>query len=96
VAVHGTRRYARHVGRAAATLNGFPHAARVLAHGGTVATAWRGPGGEGPESCRLWLEREGVAFVAGRADPARKVGWETLIARADALGLARAATIAPF
>ena len=93
IAVHGSPRYARHVGRAAASFGPFPNAPRVLARGGTIAAGWRGAHGEGPEACREHLEREGVAFIAGRADPARRITWEQLIGRADAASVPRAMTI---
>ena len=96
VAVHGSARFARHVGRAAARFAPFPNALRVLASGGAVAAGWRGANGEGPDACRARLEREGVHFTAGRADPARRVTWEALIQRADAASLPRASTIALF
>lgn len=95
IAVHGMPGFARHVGRAAATADGFPNAERVLASGGRIAAGWRTETGDGPEACRERLESQGLAFVAGRADPARHVGWEELIARADAAGIARAPVIGP-
>lgn len=93
VVVHGSRRYARHVGRAAATYEPFANAQRVLGSGGLVAAGWRDAHGDGPAACRRRLEREGVDFVGGRADPRRGITWEDLIARADAAGLPRAAVI---
>ena len=95
VVAHGTVRYARHVGRAAATEDGFPDAERVLAAGGRIAPGWRAENGGGPDECRRRLEAQGVRFVGERADPGRHVGWEELLARADAAGVARAALIGP-
>ena len=94
IAIHGSPRYARHVGRAAASLDGFPNALRVLASGGVIAAGWRGHDGEGPDACRTRLEGEGVRFRAGRADPARYRPWEELLRRADTAGIARTPTIA--
>ena len=96
IAVHGSPRYARHVGRAASSYEPFPNAPRVLASGGRVAAGWRGAHGEGPETCRAHLEREGVVFVVGRADPACRITWELLIHRADAASVPRATSIALF
>jgi alkylated DNA nucleotide flippase Atl1/DNA-binding MarR family transcriptional regulator len=80
IAVRGDTLAARAVGRAAALRDEFPTPYRVLQSGGTVPLGWRGYGG-GPEECQRRLEREGVKFVNGKADPTRRVTWDILIER---------------
>jgi alkylated DNA nucleotide flippase Atl1 len=92
VAAHGSARFARHVARAA-TAGRLPHAARVLAAGGRIASGWRDDAGGGPDACRDRLLDEGLTFVGGRADPQRAVLWEELLARADLAGVPRAPVI---
>ncbi|MBM4407036.1 MAG: hypothetical protein FJ038_00205 [Chloroflexi bacterium] len=96
VVAHGTARYARHVGRAAATEEAFPNAERVLAAGGRIAPGWRAEHGAGPGECRRRLEAQGVRFVRDRADPGQRVGWEDLLARSDAADVARTAVLGPW
>ncbi len=86
-AVHGSARAARAVGRAAATISGFPNAERVIGKDGRVPSGWRDDAGRGPEECRRRLEAQGVRFDEGRADPARHVGWEVLAGRAREAGI---------
>jgi alkylated DNA nucleotide flippase Atl1 len=73
IAVKGDIQGARAVGRAAATLPDFPAPHRVLNKGGVVPPQWHSEGGGGPEECEQRLAAEGVTFVDGHADPARRV-----------------------
>ena len=66
---HGTHRL---VARLASQNPAFENAWRVLHADGSIAEGWRGHGG-GPERCRELLEAEGVRFINGRADPAKKI-----------------------
>jgi alkylated DNA nucleotide flippase Atl1 len=84
VAVRGDVRGARAVGRAAAAMDGFPNAHRVLREGGRIAPAWVDGRGRGPEECRHRLRREGIRFLGERADPRRRVPWEELLRRSQA------------
>ncbi len=82
IAVMGSPKGARGVGRAAATLPDFPHPHRVLMEGGTVNPNWRTDDGLGPEECERRLRDEGVRLDDdGRADPAQRVAWEELMRR---------------
>jgi alkylated DNA nucleotide flippase Atl1 len=78
-AATGTMRLARAVGRAAATLDDFPNAHRVLAAGGRVTRGRRSHAAA--EAARARLEREGVTFARDRADPSRRVHWDELARR---------------
>lgn len=83
-AVCGSARWARAVGRAAATFDEFPNAHRVLRADGSIA---RGTGPCSREGgVRRKLESEGVPFRAGRADPTRRVHWDELRRRLDGIG----------
>ena len=81
-AVHaGDKSRARAVARAAATVDCFPNAHRVLGHDGKVI---RGPGHD-DERLRAAgrLRREGVDFdAAGRAVASARVHWDELRRRA--------------
>ena len=100
VVVHGYARAARAVGRAAATLDAFPNAERVIAKGGRIPAGW-GSGSrgwwtgspDGAAECRRRLEAQGVRFEDGRADPARHVGWEVLAERAQDAGIGGVVTV---
>ncbi len=82
IAVMGSPRGARGVGRAAATLPDFPNPHRVLMEGGTVNPNWRSDEGLGPEECERRLRDEGVRLDSdGRADRAQRVAWEELMRR---------------
>lgn len=72
-AVLGHKRAARFVGTLAATIERFPNAYRVLTSEGRISR----PDGD-TEPARRRLEAEGVSFVRGRADPARRVHWDEL------------------
>lgn len=48
---------------------------------------WHFGDGKGPEECRRRLEAEGVTFEGGRADPARRVGYEEVRARLRLAGV---------
>lgn len=72
-AVLGHKRAARFVGMLAATDERFPNAHRVLTSEGRIS---RPDGNTGP--ARRRLDSEGVSFVRGRADPARRVHWDEL------------------
>jgi alkylated DNA nucleotide flippase Atl1 len=63
---------ARAVARAAAHDPAFPNAWRVIHADGSIPDGW-GTGDGGPERCRQLLEAEGVEFINGRADPAKKI-----------------------
>jgi alkylated DNA nucleotide flippase Atl1 len=65
-------RAARLVARIAANDPAFPNAWRIIHADGTIPEGW-GRGDGGPERCRELLEAEGVTFINGRADPARKI-----------------------
>ncbi len=82
IAVHGHVAAARAVGRAAATVLGFPNAERVIGKGGRIPAGWGVATGGGPEECRRRLEAQGVRFEEGLADPSQHVGWEILVDRA--------------
>lgn len=85
IAVRGDTTGARAVGRAAAMLEHFPNAHRVLQQGGQVPEGWRSTGSEqpNPDECRLLLEAEGVRFDRhGRAERENYVSWEVLDERA--------------
>ncbi len=82
IAVMGSPKGARGVGRAAATLPDFPNPHRVLMEGGTVNPNWRSDDGLGPEECERRLREDGVRLDAdGKADPAHRVAWEELMRR---------------
>ena len=82
IAVMGSPKGARGVGRAAATLPDFPYPHRVLMEGGTVSPGWRSDEGLGPAECERRLRDEGVRLDAdGKADPAQRVAWEELMRR---------------
>jgi alkylated DNA nucleotide flippase Atl1 len=82
IAVMGSPKGARGVGRAAAMLPDFPNPHRVLMNGGEINDSWRSAEGLGPEECRRRLEAEGVGFGDdGRADRARSVDWHELMRR---------------
>lgn len=82
IAVMGSPKGARGVGRAAATLPDFPNPHRVLMEGGTVNPNWRSDDGLGPEECERRLREEGVRLDdEGRADRAQRVAWEELMRR---------------
>jgi hypothetical protein len=49
-----------------------------LKEGGIIPDGWTGPNGEGPDYCQRLLEREGVGFPNGKADPGKYVSWFTL------------------
>lgn len=72
IAVTGSRAAARSVGRTAARSTAFPNAWRVIHADGSIPEGW-GMGAGGPRKCRELLEAEGVRFVNGRADPAKKI-----------------------
>jgi len=79
IAVRGDNRAARAVGRAAATLDEFPNAHRVLREGGTVPEGWHDDSGHGEEECRRLLDAEGVRFDArGRANAAQRISWDVI------------------
>jgi alkylated DNA nucleotide flippase Atl1 len=71
------RSAARAVARVASRDHSFPNAWRVIHADGSVPEGWGG-GGAGPRRCRELLEAEGVEFVNGRADPAKKILAEEL------------------
>ena len=77
MAATGTKRAARAVGRSAARHPAFPSAWRVIYADGSIPEGW-GAGDGGPDRCRRLLEEEGVKFVDGRADPAKKLLWEEI------------------
>lgn len=79
-AVRGDARWARAVGRAAATFDGFPNAHRVLRASGTIASG----SGAARDLARIRgkLVAEGIRFTGERADPAQRVHWDELRARA--------------
>jgi alkylated DNA nucleotide flippase Atl1 len=81
-AVRGDVRWARAVGRAAATLDEFPNAHRVLRSNGTIAPG--SPPARDVMRLRRMLAAEGIRFTGGRADPAQRVHWDELRARAAA------------
>lgn len=82
-AVAGTPRAARRVGRAAAILESFPNAHRVLRGDRTIARGSRESSSNEIETTRERLRAEGVSFDSrGRADPARRVHWDELRRRA--------------
>jgi alkylated DNA nucleotide flippase Atl1 len=82
IAVMGSPKGARGVGRAAATVPDFPNPHRVLMEGGTVNPNWRSDDGGGPEECERRLREEGVRLdEEGRADRAQRVAWEELMRR---------------
>jgi alkylated DNA nucleotide flippase Atl1 len=84
VAVVGTQRSARAVGRAAATISEFPQAHRVLTGEGRVS---RGARSGETLRARRKLESEGIVFdEKGRADPSRRVFWDELQRRAGKVG----------
>jgi len=72
LAATGSARAARAVGRCASGTPSFPNAWRVIHADGSIPEGW-GAGDGGPERCRRLLEAEGVRFVNGRADPAKKI-----------------------
>jgi alkylated DNA nucleotide flippase Atl1 len=63
---------ARAVARVASGDHAFPNAWRVIHADGSIPDGWGG-GGSGPCRCRELLEAEGVRFLNGRADPAKKI-----------------------
>jgi alkylated DNA nucleotide flippase Atl1 len=75
---------ARVVGGVAAR-GALTNAHRILLAGGVIS-----PGGEGgrAERCRRRLEKEGIRFVTGRADPGRHVTWLDLASRLESETLA--------
>lgn len=77
-AARGDSRWARAVGNEAANSSNFPTPHRVLGHGGIVT---RGSEGAEVDLARARLEAEGVRFISGRADPARRVHWDELARR---------------
>jgi alkylated DNA nucleotide flippase Atl1 len=82
IAVMGSPKGARGVGRAAAVLPEFPNPHRVLMAGGVVSDDWRSHEGLGPDECRRQLQEDGVRLDDdGRADPAQRVAWEELMRR---------------
>lgn len=81
IAIMGSTAGARGVGRAAATLPDFPGPHRILMKGGVISPDWHTAEGDGPEECQRRLEAEGIHFVDGGADPARRVDVEELIER---------------
>jgi alkylated DNA nucleotide flippase Atl1 len=82
IAVMGSPKGARGVGRAAAKLPEFPHPHRVLMSGGVVNEDWLSDSGLGPDECRRRLREDGVRLDDdGRADPAQRVDWEELMRR---------------
>ena len=87
-AVTGHRHCARFVGNLAATDDRFPNPQRVLRSGGTVAPSPV----RSSERVVTKLEREGVRFRGGRADPSQRVHWDELQRRSGrrAAGDARA------
>lgn len=87
IAVRGDDKGARAVGRAAATLANFPNPQRVLKAGGVIPSDWHDGAGRGAEECQRRLEKEGVRFREGRADPARRVTWELLRERLRQAGV---------
>jgi alkylated DNA nucleotide flippase Atl1 len=76
-AATGRANSARTVGRIASATHDFPNAWRVIHADGSIPDGWGG-GGEGPRKCRALLEAEGIRFVDGRADPAKKILSEEL------------------
>ena len=76
-AATGRANSARTVGRIASATYDFPNAWRVIHADGSIPDGWGG-GGEGPRKCRALLEAEGIRFVNGRADPAKKILAEEL------------------
>lgn len=82
IAVMGSPRGARGVGRAAATDPDFPSPHRVLMNDGSINPGWATSDGLGPEECRRRLEEEGVQFTTDDvADRVHYVGWADLLAR---------------
>jgi alkylated DNA nucleotide flippase Atl1 len=77
LAATGRPNTARAVARCASRTSAFPNAWRVIHADGSIPDGWGG-GGAGPRRCRALLEREGVRFTNGRADPARKILAEEL------------------
>jgi alkylated DNA nucleotide flippase Atl1 len=72
IAATGRPNTARAVGRCAARNPAFPNAWRVIHADGSIPDGWGG-GGSGPKNCLELLEGEGVRFVNGHADPAKKI-----------------------
>lgn len=72
IAATGRPNAARAVARCAARNPAFPNAWRVIHADGSIPDGWGG-GGSGPERCLELLEAEGVRFVNGHADPAKKI-----------------------
>lgn len=86
IAVTGSNKAARGVGRTAATDPAFPKAHRILMDGGVINPRWQDGEGGGPEVARARLEEEGVVFPDGeRADRSQRVTWDELLRR-DARG----------
>lgn len=85
IAATGNTMGARAVASSAAHNPAFPTPWRVINADGSIPAGWKGLGG-GREKCRERLEAERVEFVDGRADPAKKMGWEELDALVKALG----------
>jgi alkylated DNA nucleotide flippase Atl1 len=82
IAVLGSTRAARGVGRAAAKLPEFPNPHRVLMEGGRINEHWVDDQARGPEECRRRLEAEGVMFPDEvHADAAARVTWDELMRR---------------
>jgi alkylated DNA nucleotide flippase Atl1 len=77
LAATGRPNAARTVARVASRGTNFPNAWRVIHADGSIPDGWGG-GGEGPRRCRELLEAEGIEFVNGRADPAKKILAEEL------------------
>jgi alkylated DNA nucleotide flippase Atl1 len=87
IALRGDDKAARAIGRAAATLPDFPNPERILQAGGVVPEGWHDDDGRGPEECRRRLEEQDVTFMNGRADPTRRLSWETLRERLVVAGV---------
>lgn len=87
IAIRGNDAAAIAVGRAAATLKSFPNPHRVMRQGGVIPPTWHSDSGGGPEECRALLDKDGVRFINGRADPSKRVGWHELRERLRLAGV---------
>lgn len=83
IAVYGSNKMARTVGRVASRNPVFVKPQRVLWADGEIKDAWKDDEGRGPEECEERLAKEEIGVVNRHADPSCFIGWHELKTRLE-------------